>query len=241
MAVTFHALLPGSQVCSEANELLQASVRSQPSSSDIVPDPIHLLLGFSACCEELAAELREWTRVGLTWTFADADTSSGVSSQIVSDVVSKIMQHGGYEGSESAMGLMSEGLTPEELHVLRHLQSMHYACCVRPAGRECWQLTIAGLRAMQTCAKLRNPRLALTTRESVPVQQRSVFELINMLIADGWEWRAWLPKSKRRRRHGQYPDKYVPGEAKVWFSTAHVGRHYLLALLCAEDGTGVVV
>ena len=233
IALTFHAMLPASQVCSESGELREVSVYSQASSSDVAPDPIHLLLGFSSVGHvELSKHLHQWRREGLTWTIADLDCP--LCPAVVSDVIAKMMQCGAYEGSTLALGFVSEGSSPQVLQVLHHLQALRYVCCTDIAGRESWVLTVAGLQALKSCAKLGSPSGALSLREHIPTQDRSVYELIDMLQANDWQWRPWVPKSKRRRRDGHIPESYVPGDAKVWFSTAHVGRSYLVALLSAE-------
>lgn len=79
---------------------------------------------------------------------------------------------------------------------------------------------------------LRDPQPILRIRELVPVEDRTAYELYQMLICDHWKWQHLKPKSHR-------VIGYTPGDDKVFFSsgvsTVPICSYYLLALHRAED------
>ena len=87
---------------------------------------------------------------------------------------------------------------------------------------------------------MHSPTLVADIRhDELPLQDRTVFELVLLLRDSGWEWKR-LP-SRRAALHDLEP--FVVGGSKVWFSNSTtVDICYLAALLSAETlaASGVV-
>ena len=79
---------------------------------------------------------------------------------------------------------------------------------------------------------------ALAPRLDLPLEDATALELIVALETQTFEWRPWIPKSKRKKTQ-VLPIGYTPGDERLFFTnpciTSVVNTAYLLALLRAED------
>ena len=95
-------------------------------------------------------------------------------------------------------------------------------------------LTADGAEKLKLAWKLERPFLVCALRPEVPLEDRTLYELILLLRANGWRWQLWLPESRRNART-IIPPGYRHGDDKVWFSGRSPWRPYLMCLLKAED------
>ena len=105
--------------------------------------------------------------------------------------------------------------------------------------RVCMQPKLLQGDYLQSYFDLSSPTLAFAPRLELPLEDRSCYELLVVLIDErGWTWHEWLTK------FAKMPCKlgYKPGDDKFLYSRSRAQRaimpHYLLALLKAEDCYG---
>ena len=90
-------------------------------------------------------------------------------------------------------------------------------------------LSKSGMARLRWGCGLVEPKLVCEVRQHLAIADRITFELIRMLDAAGWAWRAMPQKTKDR-----YALVYSAGGPRNWYSTLNVNKLYLLCLLSAE-------
>ena len=79
---------------------------------------------------------------------------------------------------------------------------------------------------------LSNPKPVLCVRDGIPLEDRTSYELMQLLLQDGWEWRAYTKRGGRLLY-------YKLGDAKVFYSppgnSSPISPAYLQCLIKAED------
>jgi hypothetical protein len=104
-----------------------------------------------------------------------------------------------------------------------------------------WQLTAAGMQAMQVCVKLTDPTLVLAPPTCViPSATWSAYELIVHLERKGWSHSDWCLQSSGRRRWAELPGPYMlSGGEKTWYTKSIYnplhGYLLVLALQCDQN------
>ena len=107
-----------------------------------------------------------------------------------------------------------------------------------PAGRY-YALTDAAVVPGRLTASwtLREPASCLAVRPDVPLEDRTAYEMLMILEADGWIWVD--TKNFKRDRGEALPIGYKPGEEKIFISRgvalSSIYPLYLKALYRAED------
>ena len=92
---------------------------------------------------------------------------------------------------------------------------------------------------MTANARLTKSCKLFEVRENIPLDGPldgvTHFELLRVLCQQGWEWRVWLPPSRRPKR-SDIVDSYVRGEPKRWHSSiaSLPAKAYLVALLKSQ-------
>ena len=168
-------------------------------------------------------------QVGLAWTILDLQKPSHITDKQVCDVLDDMMQVGAHQGEHASDGFVAHG---GDVEVLQVLKDAGYAEQIASAK---WMLTQKAVKCMVSCVVMGETYRVFEVRSELPLADRTAFELVQELVGRGWEWRLWRPPSQRSRRAAPIPVGYKVGDAKVWYSTLEVHKHYCLALLNAED------
>ena len=90
------------------------------------------------------------------------------------------------------------------------------------------QVPILGLWQLQM------PRVILRPRLLLALEARTDYELLRTLQDDGWTWLRW----KKKKGVYELPIAYKPGDPKIWRTGGGLLRHYMIALLRAEELCG---
>ena len=163
------------------------------------------------------------------WTIPGLELRPGIEDMELCLLIRSFMTTGAYPGGRlDADGVALFGMAEacaQDLQVIGH--------CEVVAGR--WRLTMQGQQALRTCSLVERPTPLFQLRDDLAIEDMSLFELQLSLANAGWQWREWLPPSKRKRVDALIPAAYAPGDAKIWYSTLDVLKVYLIALLRAED------
>ena len=191
-----------------------------------------LLRGFAGNLDELQTTMRTWDSASLAWTLRDSHLY-GFQHGELHNLLHGMVTAAAFESSEDSLGFSA---VQTQMPVLQML-AQHGL--VTSTGREDirWHLTDKATKQLTTCSKLENPSRVFRVREHLPLQERSAYELMMAMQEAGWEWRRWVPPSKRTRRMaiaGDTFDDYSRGGRKLWYSNESPSRCYMLALLNAE-------
>ena len=191
-----------------------------------------LLRGFAGNLDELQTTMRTWDSASLAWTLRDSHLY-GFQHGELHNLLHGMVTAAAFESSEDSPGFSA---VQTQMPVLQML-AQHGL--VTSTGREDirWHLTDKATKQLTTCSKLENPSRVFRVREHLPLQERSAYELMMAMQEAGWEWRRWVPPSKRTRRMaiaGDTFDDYSRGGRKLWYSNESPSRCYMLALLNAE-------
>ena len=122
----------------------------------------------------------------------------------------------------------------DQIHILGELENSGLA---KPheANAQQWVLTAKGKGLLSSTLTLQENQLLFQVRDSVPLHDRTPFELMITLANNGWEWGYWIPPSRRTKAlMDAFPD-YVPDGPKKYYSNAVTSSVYLQVLLKSVD------
>jgi hypothetical protein len=101
-------------------------------------------------------------------------------------------------------------------------------CSSETATKSCWRLTRPGLVLLEPCVRLRLHRQVLVRRSDVLTKNMTLYEIYELLDAEGWDFKILKKNSSRKRL-----PSYEPGGEKSVFLRACLTvlpRFYMLAL-----------
>lgn len=214
---------------------------SGPSADDAIVDlkarapsqdllAAHVFVGWHRDHNDtMATDLWEWQEGRPCWCLPCVDVPLGFTLFDVSRVITKMMLVG---ARPSACGAV---LPPADLEIAAHLAASGFL--QRDSDHaDRWLLTAQCMSNMQAWTNVKRSRRIFAVRDDMPNETLTRYELVNILQQQGWEWRLWLPKSKRRKRGAPIPAGYIKGQPKVWFSSVSSlqPKAYFLVLLAAE-------
>lgn len=180
-----------------------------------------------------------WKRDGLGWRIPGASDAGDLNEEEAANVIHECVATQAYHGTTSA------GFLPPD-NLARAVATMEQLGSVAPhpleAGR--WLLTRTALSGMRPTTRLSSPSKVFCVRsETLALEDRTDFELLQIMEGTGWQCLPWIPPSKRKKKDAPPPNGYALGDAKDWYaSAASFSRHYVCALLsadrilCIEDG-----
>ena len=97
-------------------------------------------------------------------------------------------------------------------------------------------LTSLGREKLSTALECSKSSLLASVRPELALEDRTDYELIKMLEADGrWQWQPWRPAKTRANMNPPLPDAYFPDGPRVWYSSNTSRGWYLRALLSSQD------
>ena len=154
-----------------------------------------LLRGFAGNLDELQTTMRTWDSATLAWTLRNSNLY-GFQHGEIHNLLHGMVTAGAFESSQDSLGFSA---MQTQMPVL---QMLGQHGLVTSTGREDirWYFTDKGTKQLTTCSKLENPSRVFRIREHLPLQERSTYELMIAMQEAGWEWRRWMPPSKRTRR-----------------------------------------
>ena len=205
-------------------------VRGRASVSDHAPDPSWLMGEWAGGLQAVKQSFFGYAETGLVWTIPDMDLPPDVPDKALCDILHHFIAAGAHHGTDAPGSIAAVG------NQLRVVQALHAAGYAAPVANDRWVLTSAGVESLATCTSLASPYSIFDLRASTAIQDRTIYELIQMLLAEGWAWRLWLPFSQRRKKDEPIPAGYFPGAPKEWLSTRIVSKSYMLALVQHEAG-----
>ena len=188
-------------------------------------------LGDCDALEKVEGSVRSWSSKSLSWRSHKAE-AAGVSIDDGAQVLDGMMGAAAYTGEHIAAGYVSND--DGQMTTLEKLRSAGLATN-HIVNIDRWMLTQEGLRSLPSMPKLSNPQPVFTVRSNLALTDRTDYELVNMLLDSGWQWRPWIPRSQRRKSMEAIPDEYKLDAQLVFFTTASVHHSYLLALHSAQD------
>jgi hypothetical protein len=97
-----------------------------------------------------------------------------------------------------------------------------------------WQLTLSGLEKVQHFRRAIDPRLVLSVRPGVPLEDCTNWELLQILTDNGWQM---LPAPKDTKKFRALPP-YTIGGSRVWYNRCidvSSIKLYVVSLLRADD------
>lgn len=201
-------------------------IASTPVGEHSKLDPVSLLgdLGDAAVLEE---RFLAWPQAKeQSFFFARSalpETVDDETFELVQRVVTDMVGHSAFETSRAYS-------PPEAQRGLMDLLSG--VGLVQSVGDATYCLTQIGLRSLQQAWTLCVPQRVCERRPELAIEDCTCYELICRLSDAGWRWQLW----KGRR----WCVGYVPGDAKIWFTTGNSPpRAYLQVLLRAEETTRV--
>ncbi len=182
------------------------------------------------------------------WECKDFDLELALGAQLESeltDPVHRELLHDLMEQQSSGGFVLDE--RQSDTAKLRALETLERECFVCKTSssdaendvRDVWSFTELGLYSVVVGVTLHSPTPLLAVRPDVPVRARCVFELVQLLAADGWQ-HVLLQRGQRRENL----DPYVAGRdsTKIWYTRRDkrtISQLYLAALASAGCDTSV--
>lgn len=119
---------------------------------------------------------------------------------------------------------------------MQQLEGMGKVRRSQTSRRQEWVFTEEGLRSIRAAWDVCHPRQFCILDESVPLMDRTPYELLLTLRAEGWQWGQWVPVSQRSTKVVM-PVGYKSGDPKLWFTSCSTTspRSYMLVLLKSEE------
>lgn len=165
-----------------------------------------IMSGFHGAVADIRKNVFLWRRQDFEWSIRQQE-AIGVSHDDFAVLLRRMVNTSAIECNRETLGYAP---LPGEVAILvalqRHGLARHVA---RVADR--WVLTEQGVQDMCHCFRLREPYSLFEVRQQLPLQDRSMFELIVGLTEQGWQWRCWRPRSSRARTGPQISEGYRNG------------------------------
>jgi hypothetical protein len=178
--------------------------------------------------------------VSSLWHIASTNFAT-IDDEIRSRAITSMMNSGAYPGPHVQRIYRPNN---EEMRALQCLVEDGLVCRAGGMKGDTYgvSLTMDGISALVACPVLSpESQRVFAVRPNLALGDRTSFELVEILRADGWTWREWIPPSRRTRKMEAIPDGFSAGESMIWFSTAAVvKRNYLLILLDTEAASSVM-
>ena len=217
---------------------LVSTAPSRPDSS-LSTSPVHLLQGMRMKindAEELVPpDLLEWERrPGMSWCLPNCEAQY--------EIVTEMVNAGAFPDCDLRCCYVSRISREIEVllaaEVIERVDNPLRARHGPEHESESWRFCPCAVPQLQSFWLVHSPRSAFRERAGIPLAQKTTFELLVALRAEGFMWKQWVnPKqNKRAFREAGLSEMYIPGSPKVWCSSGtHVYRQYLELLLRAED------
>ena len=150
--------------------------------------------------------------------------------QVCKLVTSMVLQSAAYSNTES-LGYSAQ---PPEVDVLRAME--HAGLASRSEDRaDRWFYTDSCKVHFRSVFELASPERVFAVRSHLALKDLTGFELMTTLGDRGWQWRAWVPKSQRRRND---PETYQPQRQHaplIWYSNLKPSLPYMQTLLQCDE------
>ena len=101
-------------------------------------------------------------------------------------------------------------------------------------GTHAWRLKERGLQQLYSASRFSSSTNMFEVRP-LPLEDLTSYELLATLRDRGWEWREWIPPSRRKKTNEVLAIAYTSDSEKVWFSTAAEVSHGYLHCLCDSE------
>ena len=192
-----------------------------------------LLSNFHGSVEELQTSMRKWRKPELCWTLQEIDVL-GMQHGELHDVLDGLVAAGAFQNNPLSLGFSA---LPGQVAPLQ-LMEQHGLTCRSGQQDIRWFLTCAGAEQLTSCTRLKNPAQLFQVRGHLKLEDRTTYELMMLLQEESWQWRRWVPVSKRTRRlslAGHTFDEYRKGQPKLWYSTDLPSATYMRVLLKADE------
>ena len=174
--------------------------------SQIAVNPLLVLSRFGASIDDVIAGLEEW-RVGAKELYV---LRSLPYEPALAELTTKMLL--GRATPKGGVTFASASNNDDETTLLQRMAVLGYVECASNDGTfSQWRFTNSGMRDLQQSRKLHSPSCALRDR-GVAILDKTAFELILALQAQGWAWEA-------KAAHRLPP--YRPGERKVCLTWKH--------------------
>lgn len=226
MAVTLHSPQPGSTLKEARVSLTPSRVADAPGQSPL------LVLSHLGCTfnrpEYLAASCVEYVSRSAPLTYQIAGLGES-ENHLLGLMVAKdaFEEHGrSFQIADIHLDLCTAAV---------QLKEKGFVCEGEEPndGLRDWSITERGVLSLEILLKLPEPSLAFKAGTALAIQDRTSWQLILSLKANGW---TWANKPSRIK-----PPAFTPGGAKVWYtnqSSNTVNSSYLRALAWVDQATG---
>ena len=137
-----------------------------------------------------------WKREGLGWRIPGASDAGDLNDEEAGSVIRGCVAAHAYHGTHYVGFLPPDNLT-------RAVTTMEQLGYVVPdslvAGR--WVLAVKALSDMRPTTRLCSPlKVFLVQGEALALEDRTEFELLQIMDGSGWECLPWVPPSKRKKK-----------------------------------------
>jgi hypothetical protein len=210
-------------------------INGTPASTGPMRESAMLMDLFDTDLPAIETSCNSYSSIGSVWTISSRSPTGTTEDITLSRIVTSLMAMGAYPGSHAKHGY-SAGPSSQDLEQCRKLEADGLAIGTNAAnGSVLWYLTDEGLEQISSFPQLGVPQQVFSLRHDIALKDRTTYEFILLLKADGWQWQKWIPPSKRTKKILPPPIGYVSGADKIWMSSdVQVNWNYLLLLLQAE-------
>ena len=178
--------------------------------------------------DEITENTVVWKGAHFEWSLAGLDQSNFPHNE-VAPVIAGLMGAAATPNNTASLGFTAPPSLIPLLHRLEKIGVVFKHGDVDPR----WFLTSHGHSLTTSAYRLTRPEQVFEIEDHSRYDEMSTFNLVMLMVEHGWEWKKWLPASKRKKTHAMQ-DSYKDGGAKVWYSGKLPSTKYMMCMLQAE-------